>query len=134
MKDNSSKKKKLKGMTLVEIVISLAVLGILTVLVVGTSNLIDAYTRSANNVNKKVAFQAPIAETGNYDKAYKIDSSGADNKIKITINNNIDYEGEGYVTVDPDAPVDENELGGNLGLKFVVDPQYVAPPATPESP
>ena len=124
----SSKKRKLKGMTLAEIIISLAVLAVLTTLVVGTANLIDNYTRSANKVNAKVAQQTPVAEAGYIEKAYKIDHSGADNKIKITINNNVNFEGEGYITVDPTAPVDENELGGNLGLKFVADPQYVAGP------
>ena len=130
MKVNSSKKKKLKGMTLVEIIVSLAVLGVLTTLVVGTANLIDNYTRSANNVNKKVAVQAPIAEAGYTTKAYKIDPTGTDNKIKITINNNIEFEGEGYITVDPSAPVSDDELGGNLGLKFVNSPAYVEPTTT----
>lgn len=130
MKLISSKKKKLKGMTLAEVIISLAVLGVLTVVVVGTANLIDNYTRSANNVNKKVAVQTPVAESQYMDKAYKIDPTGADNKIKITINNNIDFEGDGYVTVDPAATVNEDELGGNLGLKFINNPQYVTSATT----
>lgn len=127
MKKIFSKKKKLKGMTLAEIVISLAVLAVLTVLLVGTSRLIDNYTRSANKVNNKVAVQTPVAEARYMDKAYRIDSSGTSSKIKITLNNNCVFEGDGYVTVDPNAPVDENELGGNLGLKFIDDPQYVVP-------
>lgn len=134
MKKIFSKKKKLKGMTLAEIVISLAVLAVLTVLLVGTSRLIDNYTRSANKVNDKVAVQTPVAEARYMDKAYRIDPSGTNNKIRITLNNNCVFEGEGYVTVDPTAPVDENELGGNLGLKFVDSPVYIPPTTTPTTP
>ena len=114
-----SKKKSLKGMTLVEIIIALAVLAVLTTVLVGTSNLINKYVKSANNVNDKVAVQTPVAEIGKTDKAYQIDPSGADNAVRITLNHDVIYEGDGYSLIDPTAPVDENELGGNIGLKFV---------------
>lgn len=129
-----SKKKKLKGMTLVEIIISLAVLAVLTVLLVGTASLIENYIRSANNVNGKVATQTPVAETRYVQKAYKIDPSGTNEKVSIVINGNVEFAGDGYVTIDPAVPVDDNELGGNLGLKFIDTPEYVEPTTAPPGP
>ena len=76
--------KSLKGMTLYEIIISLAIVAVMTVIMITTSSLIDKYTTSSNHVNNKVAEQAPKDQV-----------------------------------VDPSEPTNENELGGDLRMKFI---------------
>lgn len=75
------KKRKLKGMTLAEIIVSLAIMSVLTLLLVTVANSINAYLRSANNVNRKVAKQAPVAEVCYTDSARQIDAD-----VTITVN------------------------------------------------
>lgn len=130
-KFNKKSKKTRKGMTLVEIIVALAVVSVLTVLLVQVSSTIEAYTKSANTVNKKVAHQLPVAETKYKKAAYEIDST--DDTVNITVHG-IQYEGKGYTTVDPSAPVKEPQLGGNLALKFVDDIQVVTTGATTTAP
>lgn len=124
MNETKIKKKSLKGMTLVEIIISLAVVAIMTVLLVAAASAVNAYIRSSNNVNKKVSVQAPVAESGYTGSANEL--STADSDIRITVNGNVELVGKGYSVVDPDAPID-NEVGGNLNMKFV---ENIKPDAT----
>ena len=124
MNETKTKKKSLKGMTLVEIIISLAVVAIMTVLLVAAASAVNAYIRSSNNVNKKVSVQAPVAESGYTGSANEL--STADSDIRITVNGNVELVGKGYSVVDPDAPID-NEVGGNLNMKFV---ENIKPDAT----
>lgn len=124
MNETKTKKKSLKGMTLVEIIISLAVVAIMTVLLVAAASAVNAYIRSSNNVNRKVSVQAPIAESGYTGSANEL--STADSDIRITVNGNVELVGKGYSVVDPDAPID-NEVGGNLNMKFV---ENIKPDAT----
>ncbi len=59
------KKKKLKGMTLVEIVVSIAVFAAISLILVMVGSAVNAHQRSANRVNRKVAVQGPVAEAQN---------------------------------------------------------------------
>ncbi len=59
------KKKKLKGMTLVEIIVAIAVFAAVSLILVMLGTAVDAQQRSARRVNKKVAVQGPIAEAQN---------------------------------------------------------------------
>ena len=114
--NETKKKKSLRGVTLVEIIISLAIVSILTLLLVTTATTINAYIKSANHVNKKTTVQAPIAESGFTGAANEL--STADKDIKITVNGKVTLVGKGYSVVDPAAPAD-NGVGGNLNMKFV---------------
>jgi len=116
--NETKKKKSLKGVTLVEIIISLAVVSILTLLLVTTASTINAYIKSANHVNKKTTVQAPIAESGFTGSANELSTSDKD--IKITVNGKVTLVGKGYSVVDPAAPADEG-VGGNLNMKFVTN-------------
>lgn len=58
-------KKKLKGMTLVEIIVAIAVFAAVSLILVMLGTAVDAQQRSARRVNKKVAVQGPIAEAQN---------------------------------------------------------------------
>lgn len=130
-KSNKKSKRSRKGMTLVEIIVALAVVSVLTILLVRVSGTIEAYTKSANNVNKKVAEQTPVAETKYKKSAYDI--TGTDATIDITVHG-VQYQGKGYTTVDPSVPVKDSELGGNLALKFVDDIQVVTTGASTTTP
>jgi prepilin-type N-terminal cleavage/methylation domain-containing protein len=57
------KKKNLKGMTLVEIIIAMAVLAIMSTVVVTTVAGINKAKVSTNALNKKVNYEAPIADS-----------------------------------------------------------------------
>ncbi|MCR4638438.1 prepilin-type N-terminal cleavage/methylation domain-containing protein [Ruminococcus sp.] len=116
--NETKKKKSLKGVTLVEIIISLAVVSVLTLLLVTTATTINAYIKSANHVNQKTTVQAPIAESGFTGSANELSTSDKD--IKITVNGKVTLVGKGYSVVDPAAPADEG-VGGNLNMKFVTN-------------
>ena len=63
------KKKNLKGMTLVEIVVAMAVMAIMsTVVVVSCSNIAKVKV-STNALNKKVNYEAPIADSRSTSKS-----------------------------------------------------------------
>ena len=129
--NETKKKKSLKGVTLVEIIISLAVVSVLTLLLVTTATTINAYIKSANHVNKKTTVQAPIAESGFTGSANELSTSDKD--IKITVNGKVTLVGKGYSVVDPAAPADEG-VGGNLNMKFVTNvDKEGSKEATPES-
>ena len=55
------KKRTLKGTTLVEIIISLAVFALLGVILLQTGTAIDRMNRATNRLNKRVNIQAPYA-------------------------------------------------------------------------
>ena len=67
------KKKKLKGMTLVEIVVSIAVFAAISLILVMVGSAVNAQQRSANRVNRKVAVQGPLAEAQNDSQALLLD-------------------------------------------------------------
>lgn len=150
MKKN--KTKKFKGMTLFEIIISLAILSMLTLVLVQTSSVINMYIRSANNVNKKTSEQAPVAEVGRKANAHKLNEGSDKAEIVFEYNSTtVSIVGDEYEVVESltdasgniiesatdesGSPValDENDkrrLGGNLNMQFIVLDPVTAPPTT----
>ena len=121
MKKLKLKKTSKKGMTLLEIIISLAVLSAMVLVLVTTSSLINSYIRSANNVNGKVARQAPVAETGNDMDATRVAAS-----VPIIVEG-VNLYGDAYAVIDPSAAAD-GELGGDLDMFFI---DIIEPTAAP---
>lgn len=122
-------RKKLKGITLVEIIISLAVVSVLTLVLVTVSSTINTYIKSANNVNKKVAQQAPVAEVKKENAAVKLDG-----EVDIVITGGTftaSLKGTEYAVEDPDS-IDRVHAGDELNMKFVV--LYTAPATTAVTP
>lgn len=83
-------RKKAKGMTLVEMIISIAIFGIMGGLLILVGTHIDATTRAGNNLKHKVTVESPYA--ANHKKTYKdgvddvdIPKSEMDITIKLTI-------------------------------------------------
>lgn len=112
----NKRSKKFKGMTLVEIIISLAIVSLLTVLLASTSNLINNYVLSTNRLNEKVALQSPTAETQYTNNAYEIDDS-----VEIVVNNTIIIKGKAYSVSDPADTSHDDEINGRLNFKFITD-------------
>lgn len=78
------KKKKLKGMTLIEIIISLAIFAMLGVVLVQVGTLIDNTNKATARLNKRVNAESPYAASQNDSYDYDRDAYG-----------NIVYDGEG---------------------------------------
>ena len=130
------KKKKLRGMTLVEIVISLLVFALLGVVLVGVGNAIDAHQRAARKTTDKVAVEGPVAEAQNKNDAlllnddYTIEvkaegaASGVEVKGKL-------YSVERY-TVDENGSTvpDPNNDPDNLKFIDIQKPVGAITPAT----
>lgn len=135
------KKKSLKGMTLAEVIISLAILSVMTVVLVGASGLIDKYIKSANTVNHTVATQLPVAEMKDIGNAHKVTkpvegeadeeyvasitfSVGGTTPTGVTISDRkVKLKGILYEAEDP-ANVSTENLGGGLNMHFIEDIQY----------
>lgn len=110
------KKKKLKGMTLIEIIISIAVFAMISLILVMLGSSVNAQRRSAKKVNDKVAFQGPIAEAQNDENSllmndeYEIvvKKKGSDSTSSV-VKGKL-YSAQGYIidedgnkVADPDA-------------------------------
>lgn len=148
-------KKTRSGMTLVEIIISLAIVSIMTLVLVQASHSIHKYMLSANNVDRKVSQQAPAAEVKYKDAAHgygdevtiqlDIMNKAADSSF-IPTGTTAVVKGETYSIVDPATTTpavtgSQRIAGDKLNMKFVVisDPVTTAaspapPPVTPVTP
>lgn len=114
MKKKTSK--KLKGMTLIEIIISIAVLAIMSAILITAAQSINQHTKAANQLNKKVAVQGPIAEA-----QYKNDAYLLDDDVTIIVNNSVEIKGKAYSVADPTAPTEAGDLNSGLNFKFIAD-------------
>ncbi len=125
-KFNLKKKRKAKGMTLIEIIIAIAIIGAMTAALVAASNSINAYLRSANDMNGRVAMQAPIAEAHNVKAARQEVSGGVHIQLDPQVPNGgkVDLSGKTYAVFDQSLldQYDE-EFGRGLNMKFIVDIQ-----------
>lgn len=65
MKRTRKKNFKCKGMTLIEIIISLFIFSLMALMMVRICTTSNDLTRNANHVNRKVTAQAPLAEIQN---------------------------------------------------------------------
>lgn len=117
MKANK-KKKKFKGMTLIEIIVSLAIVCIMTTVLVLTAAVINNYMRSSNDVNDRVAQQAPVAEAQNVYAADQESTVG----LEIVLDGNISLHGNSYAVYDDtEMAAHSDEFGSGLNMKFITD-------------
>lgn len=134
-------KKKLKGMTLIEIIISLAIFAMLGVILVLVSMQVISYTKGTRNLNNKVAEQGPVAEAQASDKLLN-------ETVKITVKPSTGdagvLTGKLYTTADLGdlvqsttdsngdpvySAVPKSEMNGNLNFKYVseIEPETTQP-------
>lgn len=145
------KKKSLKGMTLVECIIALAVLAISSSVLVTTCIGITKMKISTNSLNKKINYEAPIADgritasvtdaDGNIINSVQ-DTTGTSSTISLNIagvtynatGKTFEVDESGVTTVDISGnPVSKYgtglvNVGGNHNFKFFV------PDANPVTP
>lgn len=65
--------KKLSGMTLVEIIVALAVFAVMSVVLVTMGSTVEKHSKSARDLNSRVAVEGPIAEAQNGKESYLVD-------------------------------------------------------------
>lgn len=133
MKKINFKRKVVKGMTLMEIIIAIAIVAVMSAVIVTAGISINSYLRSARNVNDRVALQAPVAEVGDLNAGVLI-TEGVD--IKLTPNGiagagEIQLHGQAYAVYD-DARMQQhtNEFGKGLNMKFITDIETTTEAAT----
>ncbi|MBR1554336.1 MAG: prepilin-type N-terminal cleavage/methylation domain-containing protein [Oscillospiraceae bacterium] len=112
-------RKKLKGMTLVEIIIALFVFTVAAALMVRIGTVIATMNINSNHVNRRVSIQAPYADNADPDATDVITSEG---EIKVTINyqgHPVKVVGQKYSTKNAVDPTDPLTNGVNYDLSFV---------------
>lgn len=121
MKKLRKKNYKCKGMTLVEIIISLFIFTVMAAMMVQIGEVINNLTRNANHVNRKVAAEAPLAENEVTNSANGLTAVTDDNlKIQVNVGAYTAYvKGETYST---NGAVDGNTFANtnaDIDLQFV---------------
>lgn len=118
------KKKKLKGMTLIEIIVSIAVFAMISLILVMLGSSVNAQRRSAKKVNDKVAFQGPIAEAQNDENSllmndeYEIvvKKKGSDSTSSV-VKGKL-YSAQGYI-IDEDGNKVADPNAEKANLKYI---------------
>jgi prepilin-type N-terminal cleavage/methylation domain-containing protein len=93
-------KKVLKGMTLIEMIITIAVLAMLCVILAMVGQNIDATTRATNNLRDKIVKESPYAANGvvNYNdhngtpKSLPVETG----TVAVRINGSFEFDGVSY--------------------------------------
>ena len=144
-------KKKLKGMTLIEMIISIAIFAMLGAVIILASNSIAAHIKDAKTLNQKVAVQGPIAEVQR-----DIPEKLINNSVTITVKDADDAsaspavlsgklydtaeieritDGSGQPVTDANGnfqftTVDNSSLNGGLNFKYIAEVTYETQPTT----
>jgi prepilin-type N-terminal cleavage/methylation domain-containing protein len=125
------KKKSLKGMTLVEVLIAIAILGIMTLFIARNASVIEKYNRSTTRLNQKVAVEGPLAEMQKPEVKYdEATGTYVENKIDDDVTIRVGYnpsdltkyaevKGKAYTVEDAYTVDTTGVAGGSLNLKFL---------------
>ena len=102
---NAKKSHKKRGMTLVEVIISIAVMAILALLLTTIGVTVDNYRKDTKARNQQIATESPVAEVQDINKG--IGSAGKGKLVNDNFNikvsaggNNVDIKGKLYSTSD----------------------------------
>lgn len=121
MKNNVKKLHKKRGMTLVEVIISIAVMAVLALMLTTIGVTIDNYRKNTKSLNSKVTVETPVAEGKKKD-----DSSVKvlDEDITITVEG-VKVKGKLYGTgtkqYDDDGNFSGYDNSSKGNLKFIDD-------------
>lgn len=86
---NNKSKKTVKGMTLVEVLIAIFVLGVMGTLMAKAATISCSMMKSANHMNNKVEVEAPLAAAQENDDA---DVTVVDDDVPISITGSFDAD------------------------------------------
>ncbi len=118
------KKKKLRGMTLVEIIIAIAVFAMVSLILVMLGTAVGRQRQSSYRVNRKVAVQGPIAEAQNDNNALLLDdeyeivvSKKGAAETAVTVKGKL-YSAQGYI-IDEDGNQVADPNAEKANLKFI---------------
>jgi prepilin-type N-terminal cleavage/methylation domain-containing protein len=126
-------KRKFSGMTLVEMIISLAVFAALALVLAAMGRNIEQNRREANKLNRTVAVNGPVAEAQNNQRSFLADDEyviRVANNAQITTDENGEWTDKSYVAIkatlcyvnptDSDGEVVTNEVKEAEGTSVVV--------------
>ena len=120
MKKLKLKKKVLKGMTLMEIIISIAIVAVMTSILVGTANAINKFLNSANDINDRVALQAPVAQAKEIKGAGIVATKGVEIILTPNGGDSISLVGDLYAVFDSQKMTEhQDEFGRGLNMKYI---------------
>ena len=118
------KKKVLKGMTLMEIIIAIAIVAVMTVILVGASTVINNY------------IQAPVAQANDIGAAGQEFENGIEIILEPSnIGGSIPLAGRLHAVYDEQEMQDHtNEFGRGLNMKFITDIETTTAAPVPSNP
>lgn len=122
-------KKKLRGMTLVEVVIAIVIFAALSLVLVVVGNSVEAHQRAARKLNNKVAVQGPIAEAQNKQSALLVNDDyeitvekSGDSSASVVVKGKL-YSVEPFSIDDAGNQIpDPTADGGNLSFIEIEKP------------
>ncbi len=130
MRKNKSKKRVFKGMTLMEIIIAIAIVAVMSTVLVVAASAINSYLRSARQVNRRVADQAPVAEVGYDNPAAPTIAGGVQIELDYG-SHKMHLNGKVYkVYTDEEMTAHSDEFGRGLNMKYITEIQPVTEAAT----
>ncbi len=105
-------RKKLKAMTLVEVIVALAVFAIISALLASACANVCSIRQKADRLNKKISVEAPAAELKDDNHPVTDASGNSETTMTLTVGGkSFEVSGKKYVTNDPD---NNYEDGGNF--------------------
>lgn len=92
MNNENKKSCKKRGMTLVEVIISIAVMAVLALLLTTIGVTVDNYRKDTKAKNQKIATESPVAEVQDRDKG--VGSSGKGKLVEEEYNITVSANGD----------------------------------------
>jgi prepilin-type N-terminal cleavage/methylation domain-containing protein len=89
---NNKSKKTVKGMTLVEVLIAIFVLGVMGTLMAKAATISCSMMKSANHMTNKVEVEAPLAAAQENDVSHDADVTVVDDDVTIAITGSFDAD------------------------------------------
>lgn len=128
--------KNLKGMTLIEIIVALAIFAVASSLLVVACVSVCNLNADTTKINREVAYQAPTAENQNNVAAERaVSSAYAENIVIGYGGGNVNVHGDRYYVKDGSGVVDKDmDLQFFEVSEYIVTTTTTAPPATPPPP
>lgn len=126
--------KKLKGMTLIEIVVAIAILGLGSTMLVSAFAVVSMTNRETHQFNERMCQQVKFAENASEDSSL----ASVANNIKIKVEGGASFTsgteallaGDSY-WVDVDAPASDTMVDESIDFKYY---NVFIPPEKPDTP